>query len=56
LEKVRDVVIVDAVRTPIGSYKGALIGVRTDGLAATVIGALVERNPNIPPEQIDYSQ
>lgn len=49
----REVVIVDAVRTPIGRYKGALKDVRPDDLAATVIGALVERNPNIPAEQIE---
>ena len=40
----RDVVIVDAVRTPIGRYGGALAHVRPDDLAATVIRAVVERN------------
>ncbi|MGZ0085952.1 acetyl-CoA C-acyltransferase [Caldibacillus thermoamylovorans] len=49
----REVVIVDAVRTPIGRYKGALKDVRPDDLAAVVIRALMERNPNVPPEQID---
>jgi 3-oxo-5,6-didehydrosuberyl-CoA/3-oxoadipyl-CoA thiolase len=49
----REVVIVDAVRTPIGRYKGALKDVRPDDLAATVIRALVERNPNLPVEQIE---
>ncbi|MEH7113331.1 acetyl-CoA C-acyltransferase [Neobacillus niacini] len=49
----REVVIVDAVRTPIGRYRGALKDVRPDDLAATVIKALVERNPNIPLEQIE---
>jgi 3-oxoadipyl-CoA thiolase len=39
----RDVVIVDAVRTPIGRYGGALKDVRPDDLAALVIGALIER-------------
>ncbi len=39
----RDVVIVDAVRTPIGRYGGALAGARPDDLAATVVKALVER-------------
>ncbi|HYI15068.1 MAG TPA: acetyl-CoA C-acetyltransferase, partial [Thermomicrobiales bacterium] len=39
----REVVIVDAVRTPIGRYGGALKDVRPDDLAALVIGALLER-------------
>jgi 3-oxo-5,6-didehydrosuberyl-CoA/3-oxoadipyl-CoA thiolase len=48
-----EVVIVDAVRTPIGRYKGALKSVRPDDLGAIVIKALLERNPNLPPEQIE---
>ena len=39
----RDVWIVDAVRTPIGRYGGALAAVRPDDLAALVIRALVDR-------------
>jgi 3-oxoadipyl-CoA thiolase len=39
----REAVIVDAVRTPIGRYGGALKDVRPDDLAALVIMALVER-------------
>lgn len=49
----REVVIVDAVRTPIGRYKGSLKDVRPDDLGAVVIKALLERNPAIPPEQIE---
>ncbi len=48
----REVVIVDAVRTPIGRYKGALKDVRPDDLGAGVIKALMERNPNLPPSEI----
>jgi len=48
-----EVVIVDAVRTPIGRYKGALKTVRPDDLAATVIKALIGRNPKVPFEQIE---
>ncbi|MFJ7953046.1 acetyl-CoA C-acyltransferase [Lysinibacillus sp. NPDC096418] len=48
-----EVVIVDAVRTPIGRYKGALKSVRPDDLAAIVIKALVERNPHVPTDQIE---
>ncbi|MBU8895301.1 thiolase family protein [Corallococcus sp. M34] len=36
--------IVDAIRTPIGRFRGALRGVRPDDLAAQVLRALLERN------------
>lgn len=49
----REVVVVDAVRTPVGRYKGQLKSVRPDDLGALVIQALMERNPEIPPERID---
>src|SRR5689334_167008 len=39
----REAWIVDAVRTPIGRYGGALATVRPDDLAALVIKAIVER-------------
>jgi 3-oxoadipyl-CoA thiolase len=39
----REAWIVDAVRTPIGRYGGALAGVRPDDLAALVLRALVDR-------------
>jgi 3-oxoadipyl-CoA thiolase len=40
----REAWIVEAVRTPIGRYGGALAGVRPDDLAATVIRAVVDRS------------
>ena len=43
--------VVEAVRTPIGSYRGALSGVRPDDLAARAIAAVVERS-GIDPERI----
>jgi 3-oxoadipyl-CoA thiolase len=49
----REVVIVDALRTPIGKYKGALKDVRPDDLGALVIKALVERNAGMPVEEIE---
>ncbi|TQR19140.1 acetyl-CoA C-acyltransferase [Psychrobacillus vulpis] len=49
----REVVIVDAVRTPIGRYNGSLREVRPDDLGAIVIKALVERNPNLPVNEIE---
>jgi acetyl-CoA acetyltransferase len=45
--------ICDAVRTPIGRYGGALSSVRTDDLGALPIAALIERNPGLPPDNID---
>ena len=38
-----EALIIDAVRTPMGRYRGALAGVRPDDLAAKVIAAAVER-------------
>src|SRR4030095_14774375 len=43
----KEVFIVDAVRTPIGRYGGALSSVRPDDLLAHVIRSLIERNPSI---------
>lgn len=39
--------IVDAVRTPIGSYGGSLSKVRPDDLAALVIQEIIKRNPSM---------
>ena len=44
----KEAYIIDGVRTPIGSYQGALSTIRTDDLAALVIAEIVKRNPNIP--------
>jgi 3-oxoadipyl-CoA thiolase len=41
-----NVYIIDAVRTPIGKYGGALAGVRPDDLLAHVIRELLKRNPS----------
>ncbi|WP_217586295.1 thiolase family protein [Lentibacillus saliphilus] len=49
----KDVVIVDAVRTPIGRYKGALRDIRPDDMGALVIKALIERNPTVPAPMIE---
>jgi acetyl-CoA C-acetyltransferase len=42
--KVADALIIDAVRTPMGRFRGALSGVRPDDLAARVISTAVERS------------
>ncbi|MFC7370082.1 acetyl-CoA C-acyltransferase [Fictibacillus iocasae] len=49
----KEVVIIDAVRTPIGRYKGGLKTVRPDDLAAVVIRALMERNPEVPGDKVE---
>jgi 3-oxoadipyl-CoA thiolase len=49
----KEVVIVDAVRTPFGRYKGALKTIRPDDLGAIVIKALIERNPELNPNEIE---
>ncbi|MEP7016652.1 MAG: thiolase family protein [Actinomycetota bacterium] len=50
-----DTWVVDAVRTPIGRYAGALSGIRPDDLAATVIRELVARHidEGFDPKAID---
>jgi 3-oxoadipyl-CoA thiolase len=45
----REVWVIDAVRTPIGRQRGALAGVRPDDLAAIVLRAIVERTGVAPP-------
>jgi len=44
--------IVDAIRTPIGRYGGALSSVRTDDLGAIPLKALMARNPNVDWAQV----
>ena len=47
------VYIIDALRTPIGKYGGALSGVRPDDLLAHVIKVLVNRNSSIDVNAIE---
>lgn len=49
----RKVFVIDAVRTPIGRYGGALSQVRPDDLLAGVIRGLMNRNPKADPEAIE---
>lgn len=49
----KDALIIDAVRTPIGRYGGALSSVRTDDLGAIPMRALMERNPSVDWSLID---
>ncbi|MBQ0785702.1 MAG: acetyl-CoA C-acyltransferase FadA [Amphritea sp.] len=49
-----DVVIVDAVRTPMGKSKGGSFrNVRAEALSARVMNGLLERNPNVNPAEIE---
>jgi acetyl-CoA acetyltransferase family protein len=50
---VKDALIVDAVRSPIGKRNGTLASLRADALAAQVLNALVERNGLDPAEVED---
>jgi 3-oxoadipyl-CoA thiolase len=49
----QEALIIDAIRTPIGRYAGALSAVRTDDLAAIPIKALMERNPGVDWSKLD---
>jgi len=52
MSELREVVVVDALRTPIGRWGGALATVRADDLAAFAIRELVART-HVDPERID---
>jgi 3-oxoadipyl-CoA thiolase len=45
--------VIEAVRTPMGAYRGGLAGVRPDDLAAVAIGAAVERSGADPERIVD---
>ncbi|MEU9891982.1 thiolase family protein [Streptomyces phaeochromogenes] len=49
----KDVYIVDAVRTPFGKYSGSLASVRPDDLAAHAIRELLARTPELDPSRIE---
>jgi 3-oxoadipyl-CoA thiolase len=51
MARVAEAYVVDAIRTPVGSYRGALAGVRPDDMAAHTIVAVVERT-GVDPERI----
>ncbi|HTM92328.1 MAG TPA: acetyl-CoA C-acyltransferase [Flavisolibacter sp.] len=49
----RDVYVIDAIRTPIGRYGGVLSSIRPDDLLAHVIKELLARNRSIDPIDIE---
>jgi len=46
-------VIIDCVRSPIGSKNGEMIGMRPDDIAAQVVKGLLERNKEIKNEEVE---
>ncbi|HTO16193.1 MAG TPA: acetyl-CoA C-acyltransferase [Edaphocola sp.] len=49
----QSVYVIDAVRSAIGKYGGALAGVRPDDLLAEMIKAIIDRNPEIDTNEIE---
>jgi len=49
----KEVYIIDAVRTPVGKFGGALSTIRPDDLLAHVIKALLQRNPGVDINKIE---
>ena len=50
----KEVVIVDGIRTPMGRSKGGVFrNVRAETLSAHLMTTLLERNPNVDPSEIE---
>ena len=49
----KDVYVIDVIRTPVGKYGGALSTIRPDDLLAHVIKAILQRNPSIDVNAIE---
>lgn len=49
----KEAYIIDAIRTPIGKFRGTLSPVRADDMGALVIKELMNRNPSVDPKKID---
>jgi 3-oxoadipyl-CoA thiolase len=49
----KEVYVIDAIRTPIGKYGGALSSVRPDDLLAQIIKELLARNKSVDPSDIE---
>lgn len=49
----KEAYIIDAIRTPVGSFGGTLSPIRTDDLGALVMKELIERNPSLNLEEIE---
>src|SRR4030095_13430811 len=51
--QMKQVYVIDAVRTPVGKYGGSLSNIRPDDLLAHVIKTLLQRNPSIDVNAIE---
>lgn len=49
----KEVYIIDACRTAVGKYGGALSQIRPDDMLASVIKSLIQRNPEVPCDGIE---
>ena len=50
----KDVVVIDCIRTPMGRSKGGVFrNVRAESLSAHLMNALLKRNPNLDPSEIE---
>jgi len=49
----KPVYVIDAIRTPVGKYGGALSSIRPDDLLANVIVALLKRNESVDPNVVE---
>ena len=49
----KDVFVIDALRTPLGKYAGVFSSVRPDDLAAMLLKALIDRNPLLDVNEIE---
>jgi 3-oxoadipyl-CoA thiolase len=52
-QQMKDCFVIDALRSPIGKYGGALSSIRPDDLLANLIRSLIQRNPGIDVEAIE---
>jgi 3-oxoadipyl-CoA thiolase len=49
----KDVFIIDAIRTPVGNFRGALSTIRPDDMGALVMKELIKRNDYFDPKEIE---
>ncbi|MFC3094260.1 acetyl-CoA C-acyltransferase FadA [Alteromonas sediminis] len=50
----KDVVVIDCIRTPMGRSKGGVFrNVRAEDLSAALMTALLDRNPNVDPAEVE---
>ncbi len=50
---IKDAYVIDAIRTPIGNFRGGLSPIRPDDMGALVMKELINRNPTLNTEEIE---